>query len=220
MWHTNAKRNDPRRKQWIAGDHAIRFSHWGERIRGRIRDGMWCQNQYEWIWYSGNRTQSALVRGRLPLDYSGRKSKYKPVNRRKRNTISTQFPRSISDQHVSLSVMHIENEPIFQNYMSTNGSLNKCLRKIFVRSFSSRIAFWIIQFYWTAFQIYEGTSPDGPQLLEICSSKHPPTVVSSGNALTIALANVTEFDFAFAFDFKAYYTVIENGKRICKRIRS
>lgn len=62
-------------------------------------------------------------------------------------------------------------------------------------------------------QVYEGTSQDGPQLLEICSSKHPPTVISSGNALTIALANVTEYDYAFAFEFKAYYSVIENGKR-------
>lgn len=62
-------------------------------------------------------------------------------------------------------------------------------------------------------QIYEGTSPDGPQLLEVCTSKHPPTVVSAGNALTIALANVNDYDFAFAFEFKAYYSVIENGKR-------
>lgn len=110
--------------------------------------------------------------------------------------------------------MHIENEPIFQNLMSTNGTLNKCLRKIYVSILRFQFDLQeLIPLTKVKTQVYEGTSPDGPQLLEICSSKHPPTVISSGNALTIALANVTEYDYAFAFEFKAYYSVIENGKR-------
>lgn len=39
-------------------------------------------------------------------------------------------------------------------------------------------------------------------------------VMSSGNALTIILANVSEYENAFAFELKAYYTVFENGRQM------
>lgn len=63
-------------------------------------------------------------------------------------------------------------------------------------------------------KIHEGTSTNGPKVTEICSSKHPPTIVSEGNSLTVALQEVSEKDYAFTFDLKAYYTVIDNGKSI------
>lgn len=47
--------------------------------------------------------------------------------------------------------------------------------------------------------------------MEICANKHPPTIVSEGNSLTIALDVVAENDFAFTFDLKAAYSVIDNG---------
>lgn len=47
--------------------------------------------------------------------------------------------------------------------------------------------------------------------MEICTNKHPPTIVSEGNSLTIALDVVADNDFAFTFDLKAAYSVIDNG---------
>lgn len=63
------------------------------------------------------------------------------------------------------------------------------------------------------FQVYEGTqASNNSKIAEICSSKHPPPIISEGNSLTIALDETVENDFAFTFDLKAYYTVIDNGK--------
>lgn len=50
--------------------------------------------------------------------------------------------------------------------------------------------------------------------MEICANKHPPTIVSEGNSLTIALDVVADNDFAFTFDLKAAYSVIDNGNTI------
>lgn len=49
---------------------------------------------------------------------------------------------------------------------------------------------------------------------EICSNRHPPPIVSNGNALTISLSNSTGLDYPFAFDFKAHYSVLDNGSFI------
>lgn len=59
-------------------------------------------------------------------------------------------------------------------------------------------------------KVHDGTSTKSPKIMEICSNKHPPTIISEGNSLTIALS--IEFDFSFTFDLKAFYTVIDNGK--------
>lgn len=37
-------------------------------------------------------------------------------------------------------------------------------------------------------------------------------IVSNGNALTIAFEKVADDYGAFAFDFRAHYTVLDNGK--------
>lgn len=68
------------------------------------------------------------------------------------------------------------------------------------------------KFTWKLFlfeKIHDGTSTNSPKITEICSSKHPPTIISEGNSLTISLA--IENDFSFTFNLKAYYTVIDNG---------
>lgn len=70
----------------------------------------------------------------------------------------------------------------------------------------------IICIFFCFTQIYDGTSSKSPKIAEICSSTHPPTIVSEGNSLTIALDKTVENDFAFTFDLRAYYTVIDNGK--------
>ncbi|XP_031624566.1 cubilin homolog [Contarinia nasturtii] len=103
-------------------------------------------------------------------------------------TITAENP----SQHVSLSIMHIENEPVFQKYVAriTNQSVSECVRNIF---------------------IHDGTSTRSPKVAEICSNTHPPTIISEGNSLTIALGEIGEQDFAFTFDLKAYYSVIDNA---------
>lgn len=63
-------------------------------------------------------------------------------------------------------------------------------------------------------QVYDGTSKQSPKIAEICSNKHPPAILSEGHALTIAFEEIEDKDFAFTFDLKAYYTVLDNGKSI------
>lgn len=63
-------------------------------------------------------------------------------------------------------------------------------------------------------QVYDGTSKQAPKIAEICSNKHPPAILSEGHALTIAFEETEDKDFAFTFDLKAYYTVLDNGKSI------
>lgn len=127
------------------------------------------------------------------------------------------FFMQILDQHVSLTIMHIDNEPIIQKFVARlqNQTEAECTRKIFVsiRRFGdfSRIFLIEVLFFLTIIQIFEGTSTHSPKIAEICSSKHPPAIVSEGNALTIALDKTVENDFAFTFDLRAYYTVIDNG---------
>lgn len=74
----------------------------------------------------------------MHMDHSSDKSKYEKIEKNKQGkTMKFNFVFFL-DQHVSLSIMHIENEPIFQNYYvqaegNNNRTLEKCLRKIYVR---------------------------------------------------------------------------------------
>lgn len=61
-------------------------------------------------------------------------------------------------------------------------------------------------------KIHDGTSTKAPKVQEICSSTHPPTIISEGNSLTVALDETVENDYAFTFDLKASYSVIDSGK--------
>ncbi|XP_055295203.1 cubilin homolog [Sitodiplosis mosellana] len=83
-------------------------------------------------------------------------------------------------QHVSLSIMHMDNEPILPS--------SQCLRKIYV---------------------YDGTSTSSPKITEICSSKHPPPITSEGNSLTLSISDVSAQDSTSKFDLKAAYTVLD-----------
>lgn len=69
------------------------------------------------------------------------------------------------------------------------------------------------KFHFESSQVHDGTSTSAPKITEICSNKHPPTITSEGNALTLSLADVSEQDFAFTFDLKAAYSVFDNGKQ-------
>lgn len=115
--------------------------------------------------------------------------------------------------------MHIENEPVFQKYIArlSNQTSTDCLRKVFVCDFQFMFSdkdsnlFYKRSIIHFIQQIYDGSSSNATKITEICSNKHPPTIVSEGNSLTIALDKVNDRDFAFTFDLKAYYTVIDNG---------
>lgn len=61
-------------------------------------------------------------------------------------------------------------------------------------------------------KVYDGTSSKAPKVAEICSSTHPPTIISEGNSLTLSLGETVENDYAFTFDLKASYSVIDSGK--------
>lgn len=61
-------------------------------------------------------------------------------------------------------------------------------------------------------KIYDGSSTKAPKIAEICSSTHPPTIISEGNSLTLALDETVENDYAFTFDLKASYSVIDSGE--------
>lgn len=65
-------------------------------------------------------------------------------------------------------------------------------------------------------KVYDGSSTQAPKISEICSSTHPPTIVSEGNSLTLAVDETVEYDFAFAFDLKASYSVIDSGKFVIR----
>lgn len=93
------------------------------------------------------------------------------------------------------------------------------MRKINVRSIEFSLFGWdVLSFNANkncvlfSYQIYDGTSSSAPKIAEVTSSKHPPTIVSEGNALTIALDDIAEKDFAFTFDFEATYSTIDSGK--------
>lgn len=115
--------------------------------------------------------------------------------------------------------MHIDNEPIIQKFVARmqNQTEAECTRKIFVSIFMllcnliMKIQLFTIE-NWITIKVFEGTSTQSPKIAEICSSKHPPTIISEGNSLTLALDKTVENDFAFTFDLRAYYTVIDNGK--------
>lgn len=53
-------------------------------------------------------------------------------------------------------------------------------------------------------------------MAEICSSRHPPAIVSESNSLTIVTSETQAEEYAFTFDFRAYYTVLDNGKYFTK----
>lgn len=60
-------------------------------------------------------------------------------------------------------------------------------------------------------KVYDGTSTKSPKIMEICSSTHPPTIISEGNSLTLSLDETVENDYAFTFDLKASYSVIDSA---------
>lgn len=64
--------------------------------------------------------------------------------------------------------------------------------------------------------MHDGDSKSAPIQQQICSNRHPPAIVSNGNALTISLSNVSVNDAAFAFDLKAHYSVLDNVENISR----
>lgn len=76
----------------------------------------------------------------------------------------------------------------------------------FVRkTISDNLIFLIFQ------KVHDGSSTSAPKIAEICSSTHPPTIISEGNSLTLSLGETVENDYAFTFDLKASYSVIDSG---------
>lgn len=126
-------------------------------------------------------------------------------------------------QHVTLHILHLDNDVLFQRYVShdsNNTDNESCLRKVLV-SLLRCPTFDAANYYRTfCFQIHDGDSRTSPIKWDLCINKHPPAMVSNGNALTISLSNTTDNAFSFSFDIKAHYSVLDNGKFSCSEFAS
>lgn len=58
-------------------------------------------------------------------------------------------------------------------------------------------------------EVYDGDSDQGPLKKSFCGSKTPPSIISSGNALTVKM-NTTSLSYLSEFDI--HYSVLDNGK--------